>query len=233
MVRAYAAVRIQALPAGYTLVARCSLLTDVHSNSIHGTCRCCSSCSGATHGVCRALRQEVHATTCEVVGRRGFCPRTLANGRSVLGGRNVATLHGKERETLLKWIKCVSVHDFVEYTAEGIFQGSTFRGADLTSVHLKNHVPTEHEVWVSGEIKSLLRTGCVVRWDDVADVEVYPTPHMVLPSGVEPKKPRLIWDARWLNLMCKHLPFTMDRVGNVAQCAWRGAHQFTIHHKPG
>ena len=56
---------------------------------------------------------------------------------------------------------------------------------------------------------------------------------MVLPLGVEPKKPRLIWDARWLNLMCRHLPFTMDGVGKVAQCAWKGAYQLTIDHKAG
>ena len=56
---------------------------------------------------------------------------------------------------------------------------------------------------------------------------------MLLPLGVEPKKPRLMWDARWLNLMCAHSPFTMDGVGKVAQCAWPGAHQVTIDHKSG
>ena len=56
---------------------------------------------------------------------------------------------------------------------------------------------------------------------------------MVLPLGVEPKKPRLIWDARWLNLMCVHSPFTVDGVGKVAQYAWPGAHQVTIDHKSG
>lgn len=110
----------------------------------------------------------------------------------------------------------MSVHDFVDKAAEGVFQGHSFRGADMTSVHLQNDVPAEHEAWVSSAIASLIRTGCVARWDDVADVRVYTTPHMVLPLGVEPKKPRLIWDARWLNLMCKRLPFTMDGVGKVA-----------------
>lgn len=89
------------------------------------------------------------------------------------------------------------MHDFVDYTAEGIFQGQTFRGADLTSVHLKKHAPTEHKVCVSGEVESLLHTGCMVRWDGVADFGyISPTPHMVLPLGVKPRKPRLIvWDA--------------------------------------
>ena len=78
-----------------------------------------------------------------------------------------------------------------------------------------------------------MKNGCVARWADVADTSVHSKPQMVLPSGVEPKKPRLIWDARWLNLMCSHSPFTMDGVGKVAQCAWRGAHQVTIDHKAG
>ena len=84
-----------------------------------------------------------------------------------------------------------------------------------------------------GEVEQLVSTGCIARWADVADTSLYTKPHMVLPLGMEPKKPRLIWDARWLNLMCVHSPFTMDGVGKVAQCAWPGAHQVTIDHKSG
>lgn len=56
---------------------------------------------------------------------------------------------------------------------------------------------------------------------------------MVLPLGVEPDKPRLIWDAPWLNLMCTHMPFTMDFIGKVAQWPWPRAHQVTLNHKSG
>ena len=62
---------------------------------------------------------------------------------------------------------------------------------------------------------------------------MYNKPHMVLPLRVEPKKPRLIYYARWLNLISRHLPFTMDGVGKVVQCAWIGAYQVTIDHKAG
>lgn len=47
------------------------------------------------------------------------------------------------------------------------------------------------------------------------------------------KKPRLLWDGKWLNLMCHHSPFQMDEMGKVAQCAWQGAHEVTLDHKPG
>ena len=138
-----------------------------------------------------------------------------------------------ERGTLLRWVEGVSVYDFVDPTAHGEFQGRSYRGADLTAVHLPNHVPHEFSSWVTGEIAALVQTGCVARWEDIADTELHPKPHLVLPLGVEPTKPRLLWDARWLNLMCKHSPFSMDGVGKVAQCAWRGAHMVTIDHKSG
>ena len=138
-----------------------------------------------------------------------------------------------DRDTLLGWIRSVSVYDFVDSRAQGTFQGRQYSGPDLTSVHLPNHVPAEHCSWVTTEVEQLVGTGCIARWADVADTSLYTNPHTVLPLGVEPKKPRLIWDARWLNLMCVHSPFTMDGVGKVAQCAWPGAHQVTIDHKSG
>lgn len=118
----------------------------------------------------------------------------------------------------------VSVHGFVDQAAEGVFQGLRY----LWRRPLQNHVTGEHKVWVTTEVDALVQAGCVARWKHVADVDVHPRPHMVLPLGVEPRKPRLIWDARQLNLMYKHLPFTMDGVGKAAQCAWgRGSSRLT------
>ena len=119
----------------------------------------------------------------------------------------------------------VHVLDLVDFAAKRLFQRHSYNdGADLTSAHLTNHVPDYLAPWGTNKVQVLVDKGCVTRWADVIDVSVYPKPHMVLPRGVEPKKPRLIWDARWLNLMRRHLPFTMDGVGKVAQCAWKGAH---------
>ena len=58
-------------------------------------------------------------------------------------------------------------------------------------------------------------------------------PRVCLPLEVDPNKPRLIWDARYLNSMCKHSPFQMDGVGKVAQGSWKGAQQVTLDHKSG
>ena len=58
-------------------------------------------------------------------------------------------------------------------------------------------------------------------------------PKMCLPLGIEPKKPRLFWDGRWLNFMCRYSPCRMDGVEKVPQCAWQGAHQGTLDHEYG
>ena len=93
---------------------------------------------------------------------------------------------------------------------------------DLTSiVELPNHIPEEFDAWVDKEVATLVGKGCIVRWSEVADISVHPKPKVTLPVGVEPK-PRFICNARYLNLMCEHSEFKMDRVGKVAQCSLQG-----------
>lgn len=123
-----------------------------------------------------------------------------------------------DRAQLLGWVKGVCVHDFVDPSARGSIQSHQYDGGELTQIFLSNHVPDEFRSWVTTEVEALVTKGCVVRWADVADTTTYEKPHMILPLGIEPKKPQLIWDARWLNLMC-HFLFSMDGVGKVAQCA--------------
>ena len=100
----------------------------------------------------------------------------------------------------------------------------------MTPIELPNHVPTSHDGWINTEIESLVKEGSLAAWSTVADIKAQPRPRIHLPLGVEPNKPRLIWDARYLNSMCKHSPFQMDGVGNVAQCSWKGAQQVALDH---
>ena len=83
---------------------------------------------------------------------------------------------------------------------------------------------------MNNEIESLVQKGSLAAWSTVADTKTQPRPRICLPLGVEPNKPRLIWDAQYLNPMCKHSPFQMDGVGKVAQCSWKGAQQVTLDH---
>ena len=50
---------------------------------------------------------------------------------------------------------------------------------------------------------------------------------------IEPIKPRFIYNARYLKLMCKHSEFKMDGVGKIAQCSRQGAHQISMDYKSG
>ena len=95
----------------------------------------------------------------------------------------------------------------------------------MTPIELPNHVPASHDGWVNNEIESLVQKGSLTAWSTVADTKTQPRPRICLPLGVEPSKPRLIWDARYLNPMCKHSPFQMDGVGKVAQCSWKGVNK--------
>ena len=98
---------------------------------------------------------------------------------------------------------------------------------------MPKHVPTSHDGWVDTEIESLAQKGSLAPWSTVADTKAQPRPRICPPLGVEPNKPGLIWDARYLSSMCKHFPFQMDGVEKVAQCLWKGAQQVTMNHTSG
>ena len=134
---------------------------------------------------------------------------------------------------MLRWLGGVTVHEFIDSKAEGVFMGRRYNGRDITPAIFQNHVPPKFELWVDAELANLVEKGCLAKWSDIADTGKHPTPDLVLPLGVEPSKPRLFWDGRWLNNMCRRTPFTMDGVGKVSQVAWRGAYQVTLDHKSG
>ena len=58
-------------------------------------------------------------------------------------------------------------------------------------------------------------------------------PTVVSPVGVEPNKPRAIWDGRYVNEFCRDIPFHMDIAAEVAQVAWSQAYFFKLDHKMG
>ena len=107
----------------------------------------------------------------------------------------------------------------IDRSRKGTYQGYAYNGADITPiVELPNHVPQEFDAWVYKKVAALVVKGCIARWSEVADVSAHPKPKGTLLVGIEPTKPRFIWDARCLNLMCEHSEFKMDEIGKVAQC---------------
>ena len=118
------------------------------------------------------------------------------------------------------YIGGVRLNEFIDPVSAGIFEGSQFKAADVTPIELPNN-----DGWVIAETESLVQKGSLAAWSTVADTKAQPRPRICLPLGVEPNKPRIISDARYLSSMCKHSLFQMDGVGKVPQCSWKGAHK--------
>ena len=58
-------------------------------------------------------------------------------------------------------------------------------------------------------------------------------PTVVSPLGIEPYKPRALWDGRFVNEFCRDVPFSMDNATRVAEVAWENAYFFKLDHKNG
>lgn len=54
-------------------------------------------------------------------------------------------------------------------------------------------------------------------------VDVDDPPHLVLPLTVEPSKPRLCIDARFLNLWMRDMPFSLDKLADVPRYIYDGS----------
>ena len=139
-----------------------------------------------------------------------------------------------QKDQLLEWIvHGVDIESlFKSYTKE-TFKNKMVEGNRPPKYILENYVPEEFYKFVSDTVKEYLSILMVRKWKDVKGPEDDDIPHLVLPLGVEPNKPRLIYDARFLNLFLIYLAFTMENVGKVPQMAWKGMYLFSIDHKSG
>jgi hypothetical protein len=70
------------------------------------------------------------------------------------------------------------------------------------------------EDWAFQKIQQDVQTGAIRCLGKVGEVD---PPHVVLPLGLELTKPRLITDARFVNLWCDPGPFRLDSVGQVPE----------------
>ena len=69
--------------------------------------------------------------------------------------------------------------------------------------------------FISQEILNRLLTGAFRIWGVVG---VDDAPYLVLPLTVEPTKPRLCLDARFLIVWMKDMPFSLDKLTDVPVC---------------
>ena len=75
--------------------------------------------------------------------------------------------------------------------------------------------------------------GMFLPWQEVRKPTDPYIPVVVSPLGVEPKKPRALWDGTYVNEFCRDLPFVMDNAAKVAEVAWTDLYFFKVDHKNG
>ena len=110
------------------------------------------------------------------------------------------------------------------------FTSSSYQDIKIHSVYpeqafFENYVPQEYETFITTTLQEWEKLGVIQKTES--------KPIVVCPLSVEPSKPRVIWDGRYLNEFIRDIPFTMDNATKVAEVAWKGAYMFKLDHKNG
>lgn len=83
---------------------------------------------------------------------------------------------------------------------------------------------------ISTAILQWVSAGVLSVWGEIGQVT---PPYLVLPLTVEPSKPNLCHDERYLNLWIKDLPFKLDHLSDLTRYVLPGHYQTTFDEKSG
>ena len=132
-----------------------------------------------------------------------------------------------EKHELLGWLRGVKIEQYLNTYTDSAFNGQRVHGFYPPQHRAKNLVPDKFTDWVTQEIQEWESRGIIIRETTQIRAEV------ICPLSVEPNKPRLIYDARYINLFFKDKKFSMDGVGKWPEVGWRGMYMFSVDHKSG
>ena len=127
----------------------------------------------------------------------------------------------------------MQIEDFFNSHTQGEFQGITLDSVLPQQVQFDNYVPPEFDPFMDETVQEWLKLEVLIPWDLARQEGDGEIPTVVCPLGVEPKKPRALWDGRYVNEFCKDIPFSMDNAAKVAEVAWLNAYLFKLDHKNG
>ena len=132
---------------------------------------------------------------------------------------------------VLKWIEDeVSIFEYFQHFS-GNFKGKQYSSERPPSENFKNNLSCKPLAdFVRRTLIDRLQTGAISLVGRVGEVN---PPHLVLPLTVEPSKPRLCHDARFLNLWMKDMPFQLDTLLNLPQYVGRDTYQTILDDKSG
>ncbi|KAL9985692.1 hypothetical protein ACROYT_G008125 [Oculina patagonica] len=114
---------------------------------------------------------------------------------------------------------------------KGVFKGVQYDSPSPPKKAFPNHPSCRRfEEFISKEIQSRILTGAVKVWGKVGVAE---PPWLVLPLTVEPSKPRLCVDARFLNLWMANTPFSLDKLAEVPRFVYWKSFMTKLDDKAG
>ena len=137
----------------------------------------------------------------------------------------------QETEIVLDWIQNnVNVHDFFR-PFKGDFKGESF-SSDVPPAKLFTNSPSckPFSTFISNTIRERLASGAISVWGKVGKD---PPPKLVMPLTVEPTKPRLCNDSRFLNLWIKDTPFRLDTIVSLPRYVSQDSFQSVCDDKSG
>ena len=132
---------------------------------------------------------------------------------------------------VLNWIRArVSVFDYFQ-TFCGTFKGEQYHSARPPSRQFQNNAICNPVVsYIRQTLLHRLKTGAIKVLGEVGAVD---PPHLVLPLTIEPNKPRLCYDARFLNLWMRDAPFSLDTLSDLPRYVSRDSYQTVLDDKSG
>lgn len=122
---------------------------------------------------------------------------------------------------ILDWIKNkIDITHFCQ-CFKGAFKGSSYDSDFPPPKQFRNHAScSKCKRFVSEEILRRVTTGAIRVWGKFG---VDSPQYLVLPLTVEPSKPRLCLDARFLNLWMKGMPFSLVKLADVSRYIYKGS----------
>ena len=137
------------------------------------------------------------------------------------------------KNTILGWLQGVKIEEFLNSFTSGSFQGIELNSFYPAPQQFHNYVPNEFKQFMDENVQEWVKLGVLKRWDKVKSLDDPDIPLVVCPLGIEPKKPRGLWDGRYVNEYCRDIPFSMDNAAKVAEVSWINAYLFKLDHKNG
>ncbi|KAI8496663.1 hypothetical protein Bbelb_253180 [Branchiostoma belcheri] len=136
-----------------------------------------------------------------------------------------------QRDMLLEWVReGVDVHKFI-VPFSGSFEGTPVKASFPPSQVFVNKISCKpFAKFISDTLLERLKTKAISLWGKVGESE---PPYLVMPLTVEPTKPRLCCDQRFLNLFVKDCPFTLDKLVDVTRYVEPNSFQTKCDDKSG